>query len=196
MRDCMINGCAKPARSSGATLCEMHYYRVRRTGKSKLTERTRSLHSNGYVRIKAYGHPVSWDSGWAYEHRVKFYDHCGGHVSHCELCGYGIDWGSCHIDHINEIKTDNRLENLRPLCAACNMTRNGAKDRGSRKRSMEIEVFGQTMTTRECVDLFGLDIDVSTIQRRLKAGHSGFVAAFAAKVTHKSTGCRKLVSFN
>lgn len=34
MRPCQIEGCLKPARSLPKGLCEMHYYRIRRTGSS------------------------------------------------------------------------------------------------------------------------------------------------------------------
>jgi len=44
----------------------------------------------------------------------------------CEMCGQGERWRgrymSLILDHINGVATDNRLENLRILCANCNST--------------------------------------------------------------------------
>lgn len=41
----------------------------------------------------------------------------------CEICGVGNVWNgkplTLHLDHINGIHTDNRLENLRVLCPNC-----------------------------------------------------------------------------
>lgn len=37
---CEVDGCTKPARSSKKLVCEMHYYRMRRTGSYDLAERT------------------------------------------------------------------------------------------------------------------------------------------------------------
>jgi hypothetical protein len=45
---------------------------------------------------------------------------------HCEMCGQGTLWRgrpmSLILDHINGVSNDNRLGNLRILCANCNAT--------------------------------------------------------------------------
>ena len=44
----------------------------------------------------------------------------------CEMCGQGEDWHgrqmSLILDHINGVRDDNRLENLRIVCPNCNAT--------------------------------------------------------------------------
>lgn len=44
----------------------------------------------------------------------------------CEMCGQGEEWNgrrmSLVLDHVNGVRDDNRLENLRILCANCNAT--------------------------------------------------------------------------
>jgi hypothetical protein len=60
----------------------------------------------------------------------------------CEMCGVGEDWNgtrmSLILDHINGVRDDNRLENLRIVCPNCNATldthcgRNAAKHRDPR----------------------------------------------------------------
>lgn len=58
------------------------------------------IDDKGYVRVLRTDHPKNI-RGYAYEHRLVFEEYLGRYLE---------AWETVH--HINEIKTDNRLENL------------------------------------------------------------------------------------
>jgi hypothetical protein len=132
---CSVPGCDKPARSTAeGALCEMHYYRLRRTGSLDIikTVKKRKNHSSGYITLNANkDHPLSSKNGFLYEHRRVLFDKIGWGPHKCHWCGAEIDWapgertrnGALTVDHLNGKKDDNRLENLVPACHACNATR-------------------------------------------------------------------------
>lgn len=59
----------------------------------------RSLMSNGYIRLWRPDHPMANKDGYVLEHRMVAYDH-------------GYDLTGKDVHHINQDKTDNRIENL------------------------------------------------------------------------------------
>lgn len=64
----------------------------------------RSVASNGYVLIKAPGHPHADVRGYVYEHRMVAVEHIGRPLRPGEI-----------VHHINGDKTDNRWSNLEVL---------------------------------------------------------------------------------
>lgn len=79
----------------------------------------------------------------------------------CELCGQGEEWKgkkmSLILDHINGIRNDNRLENLRIVCPNCNATL-PTHCRGTRKRkenkcaSCKKQISKQSKMCRTCAN--------------------------------------------
>lgn len=123
---CSVHKCTEPATRSGDGLCERHYRRVRNTGSFDLTPRVELQTSNGYVMVKKPEHPLAAKSnGWAFQHRVVAYEKYGPGPHPCHWCGLVLPWGDLVVDHLNEVKADNRPDNLVPTCNPCNRIRGG-----------------------------------------------------------------------
>ena len=143
---CTIDGCGKPARSGVASLCPMHYHRQYRHGDvDRVSSKAASVsHGRRYKRCVAKGHPLATnESSLVYVHRKVLFDHIGDGVHSCHWCGTDIEWfldkehpRSIHVDHLNNIGDDNRVENLVPSCRRCN----GA--RGSQRRADALRAQG------------------------------------------------------
>jgi hypothetical protein len=96
---------------------------------------TERKQSSGYVLIKNPEHPLAFKNGgrrgWVARHRLRYYEHVQGEEQRCHYCGYGpMPWQghyttAINIDHINEIKGDDRLDNLTAACFWCNLLKSG-----------------------------------------------------------------------
>lgn len=121
---CSVDGCGSPATRRGTGLCEMHYYRVRRTG---LVNRNpvvgRYVTGAGYIKILSQDHPLAEKGGHVYEHRAVAYASHGGICPDCHWCGTKLDWPAAVVDHLNESKADNEASNLVVTCNNCNRAR-------------------------------------------------------------------------
>ena len=93
-RTCTMPGCDKPARSSGAAWCKMHYHRWYRHGSpDKVSTQVRVGMPRRYRTVAAKGHPLAHANGRAYEHRVVLYDLIGQGPHACHWCGVMVNWG-------------------------------------------------------------------------------------------------------
>jgi 5-methylcytosine-specific restriction endonuclease McrA len=80
--------------------------------------------------------------GHAFEHRVVVYDRNGGIAGSCFWCGVALVWSTLVVDHLNEVKADNRPENLVVSCNDCNRARGAMTPflQGLRKEAVEVLV--------------------------------------------------------
>lgn len=168
---CEVDGCCKPVRGVGSTICEMHYGRLRRNG----TLENRKLqavieHTNGYLLELAPDHPLSKSSHHrVYQHRRVFYDAYGEGPFKCHVCGAEQTWETMHVDHLDEDRTNNDLSNLAAACPVCNSWRN---KQHNIERSLAVRpkiiAFGESRCLSEWHRITG--IPRTTIKRRIDEG--------------------------
>lgn len=173
---CSVEGCGASVRSIGAGLCEKHYMRLRRNGhyerKSEVFPPAPELpHSHGYVAEHLPDHALWGETrGRIYQHRRVFFDHYGKGPFDCHWCGVLVTWGTMHVDHVNAVPSDNRIENLVPSCPACNVRRGNAKMKATHraKSSAQIEWRGETRCISEWAERIG--ITATSLRWRLDNG--------------------------
>ena len=78
---------------------------------------------NGYIVLNGAGHPMSNQSGAVRRARMVLFDSIGFGPHQCHWCHELFAWTDIQSDHINWERTDDRPENLRPSCGACNRHR-------------------------------------------------------------------------
>lgn len=172
-KKCSIEGCDRLANRTGAGLCETHYYRQRRNGTTdlKVLGNEGDLeHSHGYVLRRANGHPMALGGSRAYLHRMVYYDAHGDGPFACHWCSKLVTWDDLHIDHVNEDKKDNRLDNLVASCCRCNTGRSMDKKKAKLARKNGIEFMGEVHTLNAWAGKLG--ISRMALVTRLKNGWS------------------------
>jgi hypothetical protein len=170
-RICCVDGCKGVARANNTPYCEKHYYRIRRNGTIELKHKPhKTIHSGGYVLIPAIGHPLTirHTNNTEYEHRFVYYNHCGEGPFNCHWCGKEVTWDTLHIDHLNNCKTDNRIDNLVASCPVCNQQRGHEKLMDTVRRKHGLEYNGRIKTINEWARDIG--IKGSSLRLRLANG--------------------------
>lgn len=166
---CAAEGCVNDTASPRAKYCAQHPWG--RGAKASMPDRV--IEAHGYVRLYCPSHPLTVrrikSGSREYEHRVVFYDAYGEGPFTCPGCRRQIGWHNMHIDHINGVRHDNRVENLEATCNVCNGKRATANiRRSSRERCRTVTFDGRTMSVAEWSEVTGIMRE--TIDRRLRRG--------------------------
>ena len=115
-------------------------------------------HSGGYVLLRELSHPLADSNGLVYEHRFVFYNQRGEGPFKCHWCDTDIGWGTMHVDHLDDDKTNNSVENLVPSCPRCN------QKRGEWKMVAKHRAIGKQITyngTTKTAGLWAKDLGLS-----------------------------------
>lgn len=143
---CPTEGCNGKVTRIGRGVCEACYCRERRTGNIAIPIRVYRYKSKaGYIRVLAESHPLADNDGCVYEHRKVIFDIVGEKVPPCYWCGTRLTWADTVIDHLNEVKHDNRPLNLVVSCNNCNRARGAMIPFVSRLRPEAFERLIETM---------------------------------------------------
>lgn len=193
---CRADNCEREATYKTECLCQKHYFRFWRNGslETKLERKQRETGSRrqyrvtmpgkGYQRLYEPNHPLADKGGTVAEHRMVVFDRYGRNLPDCEICGKPMSWDDdIHIDHRDNDVTNNHIDNLRPLCRACNTTRDYPEQHTITGR-YAVTYNGKTMTPSEWAREPGINIPGHTIRNRLKRGMSVEDALFIGKMTH------------
>jgi hypothetical protein len=165
--ECIVDGCDSKPRSPLAEYCEVHYYRLRRNGKLEL------LNKYEYKKCEFIRRKVSIDNagyfneGGERSHRRIAREFYGDKMHKCHWCGIDIHFKDCHVDHVDECKTNNSINNLVISCPRCNITR------GTYSKNLEkygIEFNGERKLISEWAEV--TTIKSGTISWRLSNGWS------------------------
>ena len=188
---CKIDDCCKDAMYLGIGVCQMHYFRMMRTGSYDLKKRVyemkprkKVVQSAGYILIYDPDHKLAQKNGYVYEHRKVMYEIYGENTKDCELCGKKTSWDlyTTHIDHINHDKSDNSPDNLRFLCNACNSQRDvNVHDRGG---ITLININGEVKTAGKWGKHPLSNHTGASIYRRYKNGMDPYECVFGKNITH------------
>lgn len=169
-------------------ICQMHYFRFMRNGSYDIAEpKLRIENPAGYQQLWQPDHPLAGKSGYVFEHRVVLYAAIGPAPMECAICGVGLTWKTCKVDHIDEDVRNNARSNLRPTCNFCN-TRRGMRPPVEWSRTHKITFEGITLTPFEWTRDPRVQVAHNTIVLRKARGATDAEALFGEKKTHNGRG--------
>ena len=182
---CKVAGCDRDAMYKADELCQKHYFRFRRTGGFDIVKsrKYRSQNPAGYQKLYEPNHPLAMKDGNVYEHRMVVHNKYGDNLPVCELCGKSTNWETCHIDHRDNDTSNNKIENLRPVCNPCN-TRREYPIQHTMDGRLSVTYNGLTMTPEEWGRVDGIPSPGYLIRQRLNRGMSVEDSFFSPKLTH------------
>ena len=113
--------------------CGVHTEKILYARRGK---RTNEIPAIGYYLSKGYivltgqqEHPLGDKNGHLTKHRKVLFDAIGPGDHECHWCGKLVNWDTedynlkLHVDHLDEDKLNNNLDNLVPSCFVCNIKR-------------------------------------------------------------------------
>jgi hypothetical protein len=148
---CKVAGCCKEANRKGAQLCEMHYVRLRRNGNYEKKARKDVMeHSHGYILQR------KMDGSVDYQHRIVYVHAHGRGPFACHWCGKVSDFKKMHVDHLDDNKKNNGIDNLAATCPVCNQQRGREKLKATLRSKFGVEFRGEVKTWNEWADHVGM----------------------------------------
>lgn len=187
---CKIDGCDRDAMYQKDQVCQKHYFRMMRYGTYDLTRKKRKYRvqtPNGYQKVYEPSHFLADNFGYVFEHRFVYFKFAKK-PTNCAICGKKLDFDTCMVDHIDEDKTNNKLENLRELCRGCNCIRGYCPTTNA---TSEITINGVTGTPEWWSRQDGVKLSGSSIRRRKIQGWSDYDCVFKERITHKNTNTKQ-----
>ena len=125
---CSVDECNKYATRRASGLCETHYYRMRRSGRTDKPDPSyRYVTGAGYIKLYKPDHPLADSTGSVFEHRYVMYQEHNETCPNCYWCGIQLDWNIAVIDHLDDVKCNNNPANLKVTCNNCNRARGAMK---------------------------------------------------------------------
>lgn len=172
---CSVDGCNSTVRSAKCAYCEVHYYRIRRSGfvkvkKERIPPPVERQRANGYVFEYMPDHPLwpEYKGRRIPQHRRVFYDANGKGPFTCHWCDTPITWETMHVDHVNAVRHDNDVGNLVASCPHCNWKRGRPKMAATarQKSTARVQWAGEELCVSEWARRLG--ISPAAMQFRLK----------------------------
>lgn len=143
---CVVDGCDNIATRKADMMCEKHFARMRRTGRTDRVISGRYKTGAGYVKILKRGHPIADSAGNVFEHRLVAFELNSGVCPVCFWCGKDLEWSSAVVDHLDENKQNNEHSNLVVACNDCNRARGAMLPFLDRMTAESYDFFVKNMT--------------------------------------------------
>lgn len=185
---CSVSGCPRTVRSSGATMCERHYFQMRRNGYVGPMQRDERIgHSSGYQLLMAPDHALRTEhsnSPRVYEHRAMMFSEVGDGPICCADCGKEMRWkdGDSCVCRTNGDPSENQIGALEIRCRSCagKLAYEASKGTLAKVHYRFLERDGKRQTLTEWAREMGMK--PSTLARRLDRYHWPLDKALATPV--------------
>lgn len=111
LHSCSIPGCETPATRTKRTLCEKHYYRLRRNGTVKLTHPQRE--ARGTCILQGCNEKDCGPHGYCQKHNTRIRRHGSPDIKLPTFCEWGPDHPSWQGNNIGRVAAHDRVRSRR-----------------------------------------------------------------------------------